>query len=228
MQLEPCEHRRAEAIAEFNQLFHRQDGSNIADSLANGLMTLSDQLFTRIHEDVQQEFGVDSMLIPTSTFKSQQQTIAEIEVFQAAESAAEVKKRNFVASSAQWYAHWLATLRLGDVMQDISYQLRLGSYLEQNEDQRRLLFSQSLENAFPQSSKAPLVLFRLFPLAVRIVTAIAFGDHFAATDGRNQQLILQSAISDCHECHGRVLDNGERCRICGNPLWTYKWLTVID
>ena len=37
---------------------------------------------------------------------------------------------------------------------------------------------------------------------------------------------LLSIIRDCAECHGSVLENGEQCRNCGNPLWKYDWLTA--
>ena len=42
---------------------------------------------------------------------------------------------------------------------------------------------------------------------------------------RKQQTSLLPAILDCHRCRGRLLDCGESCPECGNPLWKYNWLT---
>ena len=88
-----------------------------------------------------------------------------------------------------------------------------------------VLSPDALLKELPRARHIRLVLFRLYPLAVRIVTDVAFGDHFRANELRNQQLALLPAIADCHECHGKTLDNGEKCRTCGNPVWLYEWLT---
>ncbi|MFO7908116.1 MAG: hypothetical protein R6U98_36080 [Pirellulaceae bacterium] len=61
-------------------------------------------------------------------------------------------------------------------------------------------------------------------MSVRIVTAIAFGKHMDAAEIRNRQTFWLPAIGDCPECHGRPLDNGEECSVCGNPIWRYRWL----
>ena len=76
--------------------------------------------------------------------------------------------------------------------------------------------------------QAPLVIYRLLPLGVRIIVAVAFGDHLRAGETRNEQTALLPVIADCHECHGRPLDNGERCHRCSNPLWGFDWLTAAD
>ena len=79
-----------------------------------------------------------------------------------------------------------------------------------------------------QELSTPLVLFQLLPLAVRIVTALAFGDHACARDARNSQVAHLPSIRYCRQCRGEVLENGEQCEQCGNPLWEYKWLTAAD
>ena len=81
---------------------------------------------------------------------------------------------------------------------------------------------------FPESRKTPLVLFRLFPLTVRIVTCASFGDRNRATKIRNQQVSLLSAIIDCSQCRGIVLANGEQCPRGGNPVWNFRWLTATE
>ncbi len=79
-----------------------------------------------------------------------------------------------------------------------------------------------------ESRRAPLVLFRLMPLAVEIVTTLAFGDSPKAAQLRNRQTVLLPAILDCHHCRGKLLDNGEQCPECGNPLWQFDWLSSVD
>jgi hypothetical protein len=47
-----------------------------------------------------------------------------------------------------------------------------------------------------------------------------------AQAARERQKQMLSVITDCNRCRGRLLENGEKCANCGNPLWTYKWLTA--
>ena len=91
-------------------------------------------------------------------------------------------------------------------------------------EQRRLKFLSVLQHSMPETTKAPLVLFRLYPRSLRIATAVAFGDFVRAKKLRSEQMSFLPAITDCHECHGRVFENDEICRCCGNPLWNYAWL----
>jgi hypothetical protein len=100
--------------------------------------------------------------------------------------------------------------------------------LEKDDDQRRLSFSGHLEHAYPEARRAPLVLYRLFPLSVGIATALAFSAPLDANELRNQQMFWLPSIQDCHECHGAPLENGEKCRVCGNPVWSHRWLTEAD
>jgi hypothetical protein len=69
-------------------------------------------------------------------------------------------------------------------------------------------------------------MFRLLPLAILIVTSIAFGDHPLAEETRKRQVTWLSSIADCHACHGRLMDVAEECPQCGNPIWKYNWLTA--
>ena len=66
------------------------------------------------------------------------------------------------------------------------------------------------------------------PLAVEIVTSLAFGDSPQATQLRARQAALLPVIVDCHHCRGKLLDNGEQCPECGNPLWQFDWLSSVD
>ena len=109
-------------------------------------------------------------------------------------------------------------------MDDEQHRLQLVEYAGQSPDQRRLTLSNVLVTILPNARRAPLVLFRLFPMAVQIATVIAFGDNASAARMRANQRDCLPAIEDCGQCRGRVLDNGEQCAVCGNPLWTTKWL----
>jgi hypothetical protein len=106
----------------------------------------------------------------------------------------------------------------------MKWRRRIRHYLAMSDDELRLSFSRNLETVFPEARLAPLILYRLFPLSVRIVAAIAFGNHLDAAELRNRQTLWLAAIGDCHECHGRPLDNGDQCAVCGNPIWSYHWL----
>ena len=50
--------------------------------------------------------------------------------------------------------------------------------------------------------------------------------HERALEARKRQQSILPGIGDCGACRGNVLDNGERCAQCGNPIWKYDWLTA--
>jgi hypothetical protein len=226
MSLEDRNQRRAEAAAEFDKRRDRQDGAMVANSLADGLSTLRDALFTRVHSDVEKNVGMDSILSPTAADRSAAHGRTEIELYQIAESAATVEHEGFLADDAVWYRQWLARLRLGERWDSPIVAARLDLYLSKSPDERRRTFSQLLERSVPEARHAPLVVYRLFPLAVTIVTEVAFGDHGRADVSRKRQVFILPGINDCPKCHGRVLANEEKCAQCGNPFWTYEWLTA--
>ena len=66
--------QRAAAASKFNEHLGRGDGERVTGSLADGLGLLADQFLTRVHVDVQRNFGMDSMLIPTSLVKTEEKT----------------------------------------------------------------------------------------------------------------------------------------------------------
>jgi hypothetical protein len=223
MQLDSIIARGSEAARQFDEHERRSDGARLAGSLAHGLSLLRDLMFTRLHDDVERNFGQDSMLMPLSLKDTESLTKLEIELFQIAVAAAEARTRGYVRDAA-WFSQWLARMRLGDAgTADAIGQV--SKYLGHDAEKRRLAFSSALVKVLPEANKAPLVLYRLFPYSVCIVTATAFGDSLAAAESRNRQVALLPYIAECHECHGRPLDNGERCPVCGNPLWAYSWLT---
>jgi hypothetical protein len=226
---EPVE-RQAWAASEFNRHEGRSDGPTVAASLAGGLNYLRDALYARVHLDVEKKLGVDSMWMPVSEVRAERETKLEIELYQIVESAATVHKHAYVAGSEDddWYLGWLSRLRLGEARAEAECVARIDGYAAKTSDRRRLAFSDVLGDVLPESRRAPLVLFRLMPLCVELVTALAFGDQARAWDARNRQTADLPAIRYCDQCHGEVLENGEHCPGCGNPLWTFDWLTAAD
>jgi hypothetical protein len=228
MDREHCADRHAEAVEQFNRRENRGDGVRVAASLVGGLTLLRESLYARIHLDVERVFGTDSMLVPVSKVKTQQRVKAEIEVYQVAESAMAVRQQGYVRADAEWYAGWLARLRLGDAWKEGGRDQRLAHYTSKTPDDRRLSFTDVLARALPESRQAPLVLFRLLPPAVQIATALAFGDHPRAATLRDRQVAHLPAIGDCRQCQGKVLENGEQCQGCGNPVWKLEWLMATE
>lgn len=216
--------RHAEAAAEFNQRHNRQDGAQVVNSLAEGLNVLRDLLYTRAYGDVEQRFGVDSMLVAAAEMKRLEIGRNEIELYEVAESAATVAERRYFPEQDGWYLDWLIRLRLEESQKTAAVSKRLSEYLSQSPDGRRRKFSQVLESSLPDAGHAPLVIYRLFPLAVWTATSLALGDLAGAEDARRRQVSILPGIADCPRCHGRVLSNEERCLQCGNPFWSYDWL----
>lgn len=214
-------------IEEFERHENRKDGQRVVTSLESGLAVLRDLLYGRLHFDVENIVGTDSMLIPLSEGKTQLATKIQIEIYQIVESTGAVQERRAV-SSTEWYLDWLTRFRLGEMAGKEKVQKEIATYRAMKPDGRRLAFTDVLMRVLPESRKAPMVLFRLVPLAIQIATVVAFEGVPAAAGLRQQQKSILPAVADCHACHGAVLDNGKLCDVCSNPLWTYKWLTVAD
>lgn len=228
MQRDASVTRRPAAASELNQHEGWEDGLPLVESLDGGFALLAHSLYIRLHEEVEQTLGADSMLMPVSPEKTRAKTLAEIALYQTAESAIVVGQGGYLRGDSDWYVRWLVRLRLGELTAEGREFRRTARYLTEDADQRRLTFSDILSRVLPESRNAPLVLLRLFPLAVQAVTALAFGDQARAEQLRAQQAALLPAMADCRDCHGRLLAIGEMCMRCGNPLWKTKWLTVAD
>jgi len=59
-----------EAIESFNGHEQRDDGARVAHSLCSGLGLLYDLFYARMHFDVEENVGTDSMLVPVSEMKT--------------------------------------------------------------------------------------------------------------------------------------------------------------
>jgi hypothetical protein len=220
--------RRLDAAEALAQHANRNDTSAIVLRLDDGLSVLRNTLYTRIHTDVERNFGQDSMLIPLAQDRSEQRTKGEIELFMITEVINECCEASFLEVPPEWLRHWLMDLRLGDKQDRPLVAERLEHYQNQPEQSRHLAFSNILERTFPEARRVPLVLYRLFPLAVRVGTALAFGDSLRAGELRNRQLSVLPGIAECRSCHGSLVEADDPCRECGNPLWTLRWMTEVD
>lgn len=222
--LKECLARRTAAAAQLAEQEPDLSADQVTQSLVFGLNTLRTLLFQRIHKDVEENVGQDSMLLPVSVEQSERIAKNEIESYQVSVAALAAGNRQYISCKKKWFVTWLAQLRMEDAVNDTKWRRRVRHYLAMTDDELRLGFSRNLENVFPEARLAPIILYRLYPLSVRIVTAIAFGNHLDAAELRNRQMNWLPAIGDCPECHGRALDNGDVCSVCGNPVWTFRWL----
>ncbi len=220
--------RREAAARQWNEHANRGDGNELVESLDRGLTVLADLLYSRLHKDVEDSEGLDSMLTPISPTKTQSRGLREINLYQVAESAALARSANYVRDDGAWYVQWLSRLRLADPPPQGDEKARIEGYLATSAEQRRLAFTNVLARVVPESRRAPLVLFLLTPLAVQVATALAFGDDRRAAAARTQQAVHLPAIDDCPQCRRRLLPNGEQCPHCGNPLWGFRWLTCSE
>jgi hypothetical protein len=224
MQQRPNPGQRGPAADEFNQRQQRADGLQIIASLCDGLDLLRDSLYLRLHQELENVLGTDSLLTPVSEVEAERRAQTEIELYQVVESAAVVSTRGYLRDSGNWYTDWLTGVRLAQSPLDEQRRKRLAEYGAMEPDARRLAMTNVLVAALPETRRAPLVLFRLFPLAAQIVTALAFGDRAGASRIRTSQREWLPAVDDCSRCRGQVLDNGQQCELCGNPLWKTTWL----
>ena len=221
--------RRSAAVGALSERRADLDANNTVVSLCDGLDLIVDLFFSRIDRDVELNFGMDSMVMPPSTageVKASRRARTLIEVYSHVVAGEEAKDQQYI-NDAAWFENWLTGLRC-DAPLDDSMRQRADRYRNMQPAERRLKFASSLERRLPQATHAPLVLYRLFPLAVRMAVAIAFGDNLRAGELRNKQTGFLPIIADCHECHGHPLDNGDRCSTCGSPIWSYDWLTAAD
>ena len=220
--------RRDAAARQLNERENRSDGNQVVDSLDRGLTVLADLLYSRLHKDVEDVEGLDSMLTPISPSTTQSRGLREINLYQIAESAAFARMSSYTRDDGAWYVQRLSRLRFGEPPPQTDEIARIEDYLLKSAEQRRLAFTNVLARVVPESRRAPLVLFLLTPLAVHVATALAFGDPQRAAAVRSQQAAHLPAIEGCPLCRRRLLANGDQCPRCGNPLWGFRWLTSSE
>jgi hypothetical protein len=218
---------RMTLAAEFDNREQRSDGVRVIESLCGGLTLIRDAVYARVHADVERRIGLDSMIFPLSEEKTERNAKQEIEIYQVVVAAETATVLSYV-SNGIWFRDWLAQLRLGNVESNGRIALRIGYYVSKSVNDQRLAFGNILSAALPEASRAPLILLRLLPAAIDIATSVAFQKSADAERFRRDQSDILPSIADCHHCRGKVLDNGEQCATCGNPIWIYEWLTSAD
>jgi hypothetical protein len=218
--------RQQRAAAELAAHVSDRHPADVVDSLSAGLTQLAGLLELRLQSDVEQHFGVDSMISPLSRSQAGrelQRADVEIDAYTAVVVEEEAARGQYAADVGAWFLDWMLQLRRGDDGAAIR-QSHSEAYRALLDRPRRLRFASQLQRAVPESVRMPGVILKLYALGVKSVTALAFGDAERAQQLRTEQIDLLPAIRDCRDCHGRVLMNGAGCRTCGNPLWTYAWL----
>jgi hypothetical protein len=222
--------RGEQVRAEFRQRLGGPNSIDTADSLWRGLTTLKKLLLTRLHNDVEAQFGIDTIRAPSTSNEARREignAVGEIEIYSAVVVLAEAAHSGYAKADFSWFCQWLTRLFWGESPEAVVLE-RLHAYDQLTDGERRRMFASHVERALPEATSAPLVIYRLYPRTVRIATALAFGDRLRASDIRNEQIAYLPVISDCHECHGAPLDNGEVCSQCGNPLWKLNWMNATD
>ena len=220
--------RYTEAVSQLSQREPTVDAEQIVNGLGAGLSLLRARFYRRIHFDVEENVGKDSMFVPLSERRAYEETREVIDVYQVVESAWAAGEFGSPAAGDDWYLGWLGEFWIGERVPMPEISKKLARYQRKSPDARRSTFMDDLLKVLPESSKSPLILYRLFPAAIHIATAIAFGNHQGARELRAQQAACLPVIKECSQCYGTLLENGETCAACGNPLWKYQWLTVTD
>jgi len=223
---ERCRRREA-AVEKFSALSQRPDAPQIVARFDDGLTLLRNLLYTRLEADVERDYGRDSMLMPLSHAVTEHNVKGDIEAFMVAEVMDELAETAVLPRPGE-NRKWLLELRFAARQDRPALEARADHYLLLESRNRQLEFSDMLEAQLRPARLAPLVLYQLFPLAIRVAAALAFGDHLRGGEIRNRQVSLLPAITYCRRCHGRLMEVDETCRECGNPVWTIRWMTQAD
>ena len=217
----------AKAAEAFNQHENRRDGLEIAGRLASGLTALRESLFRRLLESDKGSVK-DAMLLPTSLVRALLMAAEELVACLIADSVVAAARFALVKEVRPWYVSWLTAMRLEAWAPLSDIPKRVAGYLDNSADERRLDFSDILVRVVPEARRAPLVLFRLLPTTAQIATVQAFGDQKAAETLRREQVKILPSIGYCKRCQGKLLGDGKKCPVCGNPLWSFEWLCAVD
>lgn len=211
--------------AGIGELHRSLSAQNLAGCLSTGLTRLRKALIERANDDVEREFGKDSMVVSSLAEIERQarRAATEIDAYCCVLVNEEVTNNNYLEANDESFLDWLLNLRFAEQWEKVKRQ-RVDYYVSETVEQRRMKFVSLLQRNLPESVRAPLVLFRLFPRSVRIAAAMAFRDLHRAQELREEQIRLLPAVSYCHECHGRVMECDDSCRCCGNPVWSITWL----
>jgi hypothetical protein len=224
-------HERLEhAQADLSQYSGGLNSSNIVGCLWFGLITLRKLFLARLQRGIESPSGTDSIWAPLTFVEAKREfrhATEEIDIYSLLVVVAEAEHSGYANGDMDWFRDWLLRLRWGVEIESATWE-RLQAYETRSDGERRRMFASFLEQALPEATTTPLVIYRLYPRAVRIATALAFGDVLRAREVRSEQMSYLPVIGDCHQCHGLPLENGEICPECGNPLWKISWLCVTE
>src|SRR5262249_29219749 len=154
-------------------------------------------LLTRLHNDVEAQFGIDTIRAPSTSNEARREighAASEIETYSAVVVLAEAAHSGYAKADFPWFCGWLTRLCWGEHA-DPAILERLHAYDQLTDGERRRMFASLVEQALPEATSAPLVIYRLYPRAVRIATALAFGDRLRASDVRSEQIAYLPVIS---------------------------------
>ncbi|MCA9249351.1 MAG: hypothetical protein KDA42_19650, partial [Planctomycetales bacterium] len=167
MELMEVRQRHDRAARELNEILDRDDGNLIVERLCHGMNVLRDALYTRIHEDVERMFGLDSAIAPVSEERTEKITKLEIEIYQVVISFVAACDYGYFPRGNSDMLEWLIRLRLGHGSENRSVMQRVEYYLNKDYSDRRLAFSNVLVHTLHESRRAPLIIFRLFPRSIQ-------------------------------------------------------------
>ena len=219
--------RRTAFIEEFQRHENRTDGQQVVTSLDSGLLVLRDLLYGRLHYDVEQIVGMDSMLIPLSEAKAQRATKAQIEIYQVVESAWSVQERQYVSSN-DWYVDWLTRFRLGEMAAKEKIQNEIAAYRGMKPDGRRLAFTDVLMRVLPESRKRRWSCSSWCPWQSKSPRRWPSETILRRRNCGSSRDRSCPPSPTAPRATAPCWTTADFCDTCSNPMWTYKWLTVAD
>ena len=161
--------------AEAELTLHRGgvNSSAIADSLWAGLTTLRKLFLTRLHPD-SEPFPEDN--------RGFRRAAEEIEIYSMMVVVAEAEHSGYINGDLAWFRDWLLRLRWGDEIDSATLE-HIQSYENHSDGERRRMFASSLEQSLPEATAAPLIIYRLYPRAVRIAAGCSVRRYLAGERG---------------------------------------------
>lgn len=221
------QNRREQAQAEFQQRVGSAHSADLVRSLWAGLTTLRKLLLTRLHNDVEAYYGIDSILAPMTASETRREmchAADEIEIYSLTVVLAEAAHSGYAHDDADWFREWLLRLRWGDEMNAMVAE-RMHLYDQYGDNDRRHMFASFVEQAYPRLRKRHWLFTGFILVQCVLPPPWPLATH-CECEVRGEQISFLPVIADCHDCHGLPLENGDICPNCGNPLWKINWLSA--
>src|SRR5262245_62070960 len=148
--------RGEQVRAEFKQRLGGPNSIDTADSLWRGLTTLRKLLLTRLHNDVEAQFGIDTIRAPSTSNEARREighAASEIETYSAVVVLAEAAHSGYAKADFPWFCGWLTRLCWGEHA-DPAILERLHAYDQLTDGERRRMFASLVEQALPEATSA--------------------------------------------------------------------------